>query len=106
MPEFTHAPTIRTPKLPTQETRRDLWSDVEEHSDLHVEQGGSGSSLPFSAETVPVEQEVRHTNDEIYTPELRDDNVQVDLDKEDLALEHTRLLAERDVVDHEGERIR
>lgn len=98
MPDFTHAPS-----LTRKSGRRDLWSDVEEHADLHVEQGGSGSSLPFSAETVPVEQEVRHTNSEIYSPVTRDDNVQVDLDKEDLSVEHQRLLVERAVVDHEDE---
>ena len=100
MPGFTTAPRAEKPTLDRKSTRRDLWSDVEEHADLHVEQGGSGSSLPFDSETVPVEQEVRHTNSEIYAPSTAAENTQVELDKEDLDLAHQRLKEEQDEADH------
>lgn len=80
---------------------RDLWADLAEHSDLHVDQGGTGSSLPFSAETVQVEQEERHSQMEVLEPAMTRDNIRADLDQEDRTLEHDRLLAEQQAFDTE-----
>jgi hypothetical protein len=96
MPKFSNATKSQ---LSPRAQKRDLWTDTDEHAALHVEQGGSGSSLPFDSDTFPVEAEVRHTQDEIYSPETTVEMTQVDLDKEDLTLAAMELELEQEKAD-------
>lgn len=48
---------------------------------------------------MPVEQEVRHTNSEIYAPSTDAENTQDELDKEDLTLAHQRRTEDREEAD-------